>query len=192
MRRKEKPVLQYHSVTARIETERSGHDLAFNFNSIAPLILLSDLKTNRRSAFRNPEEPSGHEPGKPERSVLIIPDSVLAIGTDRAEIIFSEEILTGMRGERSKLGFTFAHPDTVYWFRGGLINTLLVLEEGVSHTSVYNTPFGTVEHQVRASRVRNDLLGSGEIEAEYACSLHGRQVESCRMRLSVRPTAENT
>lgn len=176
-------------VTVRIETDRSGVEMAFNLNSLSPLMLLKDLQTDRRSILRpDPDQLfSGIEQEEPEHSVVYVSGRLLAAEPNRLDILLPDETEAGLGGSPSRISFSLDEPDTVFLIRGGLIPMLRVFEEGVRHTSIYNTPFGTIELAICATKVRNRLLASGELEIEYFAELRGKRIETCRLFFSLVP-----
>lgn len=143
-----------------------------------------DVEAVLESLGFHPDDPMPEGEEEPERSYFFA-EGELNVTDDRVEIVYEEDVVTGMEGSVTTLGFDRSTPSTVTMFRTGPVDTMLIFEPGVRHISVYNTPFSAFELVVCALSVKNDLLGSGELYLDYLTEIHGARTERCKMKIRI-------
>ncbi len=94
-------------------------------------------------------------------------------------------------GENSGLGDTKTilrlEPERVTLTRLGELNSRMVFQVGVPHTSPYETPYGAIPLTVRTHRLETALEEEGgTIEIDYQIELGGGAAGVNRLRLQVR------
>ncbi len=98
---------------------------------------------------------------------------------------YEETELTGMEGTTT----TFSvEGKRVVLERTGTVNSRMVFEEGVQHTSLYETPFGELSVDIQTSRLLHNLTERGGLmEIKYSIAVaHSVTGRNC-FKISVRP-----
>ena len=97
---------------------------------------------------------------------------------------YEESKLTGMENTRTELLLT---PARVVLRRSGGVNTQMVFEQGLPHTSLYELAFGTltVEIYTEALRVKMGENG-GLLDIRYRVALNQADTSRNRLKLCVR------
>ena len=187
------------TVTVRIFTERQG--LPFPFSPLFPVNPDSEefsddeLETDEYPTPDFSADPSkladlseivgSIEPSaEPEKSEFFT-EGRLVLTDDRVDVVYEENVLTGMEGSVTSIGFSRSEPSVVTMLRQGFVNTAFVFEEGKRHICVYNTPFSSFEMCVHALKVKNSLLDDGTVELDYLSEFHGARTERCKMKILV-------
>ena len=132
----------------------------------------------------HPDDPPPEGEEEPEKSYFFA-EGELKVTNERVEIVYDEDVVTGMDGSVTTLGFEKTSPSVVTMFRTGPVDTALIFEPGVRHICVYNTPFSAFEIVVCALSVKNDLLESGELYLDYLTEIHGARTERCKMKIRI-------
>ena len=104
---------------------------------------------------------------------------------DGWEISYEESELTGLEGVTT----TFrVEPDKVILTRSGQLNSQMVFQEGTSHDSLYQMPFGTLMLTVKATRVFYDLVpDGGSIDLVYHITIENAEAGVIDYHLDIRP-----
>ena len=132
----------------------------------------------------HPDDPPPEGEEEPERSYFFA-EGERTVTEGRVEITYEEDVVTGMEGSVTTLGFDRSSPSVVTMFRTGPVDTALIFEPGVRHICVYNTPFSAFEIVVCALSVKNRLLESGELYLDYLTEIHGARTERCKMKIRI-------
>lgn len=102
--------------------------------------------------------------GEPEILQFVTGGSYAMEGTN-AVIVYAESAVTGMEGTTTTLK---ASPDSVILIRSGKLASMLIFEEGKTHTTDYETDYGAIHIGVATKRVSVSLdEGGGRIEVDY-------------------------
>ena len=107
---------------------------------------------------------------------------------DGANIVigYEESELSGMEGTATIIAFNKAEPTLVTITRDGNYKSTLVLEQGKSHTGLYQTPYMPMEVTTRAHRLVNRLLENGTLEVDYSVRIGTITTTRTRMKMEVR------
>jgi len=91
-------------------------------------------------------------------------------GEEGLTLSYQESELTGMEGTLTS--FQVEKNGRVTLMRSGGINSQMVFEEGKSHLSLYQTPYGDLSIGIRTGKIRNTLgMTGGELEIRYAIEI---------------------
>ena len=84
-------------------------------------------------------------------------------------LTYQESELTGMEGTTTTFELDGSR---VILTRMGSFNSQMIFEEGMPHTSLYETPFGELAMEIQTSRLRHNLTERGGIlEIQYTISI---------------------
>lgn len=119
------------------------------------------------------------------------PDSMELVTEGRLEsqngtlrLSYEESILTGMDGTTTVFQ---VEPERVTLLRIGNVSSEMVFEEGRRHTSLYNTPYGSMEIGVLARRLRSTLApDGGKLEIDYDIEINHMMAGKSLFRIDVR------
>jgi len=101
---------------------------------------------------------------------LVTEGRLVDCGEEGLHLSYQESELTGMEGTLTS--FRVEKNGRVTLVRSGGINSQMVFEEGKSHLSLYQTPYGDLSIGVRTSKIRNTLeMTGGELEIKYAIEI---------------------
>ena len=145
-----------------------------------------DVEEILESLGFHPDDPLPEGEEEPEKSYFFA-EGELKVTDERVEIVYEEDVVTGMEGSVTTLGFDKSSPSVVTMFRTGPVDTALIFEPGVRHICVYNTPFSAFELVVCALSVKNDLSERGELYLDYLTEIHGARTERCKMKIRIEP-----
>ena len=100
------------------------------------------------------------------------------------DISYEESALTGLEGVTT----TFrVKPDKVTLTRKGALNSQMVFEEGVSHDSLYQMPFGALMLTVKATFVYYDIVSDGgTIDLTYQINIENTEAGTIDYHLDIR------
>ena len=117
---------------------------------------------------------------------LVTAGRMIPHGTDGYVLSYEESALTGLEGTRTTLR---VQPNKVSMTRTGAVTSNMVFELGQKHTSLYNTPFGSMEIGISAKEIDNGLSeNGGHLKIDYAIeidhALAGRNLFDIRVRQS--------
>jgi len=115
----------------------------------------------------------------------LITEGTMTIGDDgTVTLTYQETELTGMAGTTTR--FTL-QGDTVTLTRSGTVNSQMIFQQGVLHSSLYETPFGTLTVDISTSRLAHRLNGHGGLlEIRYAISVEHRVTGNHQFKIRVR------
>ena len=99
----------------------------------------------------------------------LVTEGILEPTEDGLRLSYQETELTGMEGTLT----TFeVGASRVILQRTGSVNSQMVFEEGVQHTSLYETPFGELSVDIQTGRLRHNLTERGGImEIKYSIAV---------------------
>ncbi|MBQ1503466.1 MAG: DUF1934 domain-containing protein [Clostridia bacterium] len=125
------------------------------------------------AVLRLVEEKNGALPD--DDSELVTPGVFTSDG-DEVNITFGDPFAEDGKEARTVINFRVDDPGTVSVMRSGLAGPTLVLEEGKTHVSAFETPAGAIEARVFARRVVNTVspvTGKGEMYLDHTVSFAG-------------------
>ncbi len=100
------------------------------------------------------------------------------------DIVYEESALTGLEGVTT----TFrVEPDKVTLKRTGALNSTMVFQQGTSHDSLYQMPFGALLLTVEATSVFYDIVpDGGVIDLVYGIAIEHTQAGVIDYHLDIR------
>ena len=102
-------------------------------------------------------------------STELMTEATLEVTEDGLRFWYEESELTGMEGTTTT--FVIRGP-RVTLIRAGKVNSQMVFEEGMQHTSLYETPFGELTVDVQTSSLKHNLTERGGImEIKYSIAV---------------------
>ena len=100
------------------------------------------------------------------------------------DISYEESALTGMEGVTTTFRVT---PGRVELNRTGALRSQMVFQEGVSHDSLYDMPFGALMLTVKATSVFYDLVeDGGQIDLSYQIVIENTEAGVIDYHLDIR------
>ena len=115
----------------------------------------------------------------------LMTEGVLEETGEGLRIAYDETELTGMEGTTTSF---LIGEKRVILRRSGTTNSQMVFEEGVQHTSLYETPFGELSMDIRTSHLRHNLTARGGImEIRYAISVEHNLTGRNEFKIRVKP-----
>ncbi len=123
--------------------------------------------------------------GQEPEIIELVTEGSMELCRDGWEISYEESELTGLEGVTT----TFrVEPDKVILTRSGQLNSQMVFQEGTSHDSLYQMPFGTLMLTVKATRVFYDLVpDGGSIDLVYHITIENAEAGIIDYHLDIRP-----
>lgn len=107
---------------------------------------------------------------------------------DRVTIAYEESELSGMEGTVTKITFRRAEPTLVSIIREGAFCSTLVLEQGRSHTGLYETPVMPMEVTTRAHLLQNGLTADGgTLTLDYSVRIGAITTTRTKLKMEIRP-----
>ncbi|WP_409967270.1 DUF1934 domain-containing protein [Bengtsoniella intestinalis] len=104
----------------------------------------------------------------PDQTRLMTPGTMTMQG-EKVTLTYEETELTGMEGTTT----TFeVDGDVITLTRAGAVNSQMVFQEGVQHTSLYETPFGDLAVDIQTSHLRYRLnQHGGTMDIQYSIAV---------------------
>lgn len=100
------------------------------------------------------------------------------------DVTYEESALTGLEGVTTTFRVT---PGRVELNRTGALHSQMVFQEGVSHDSLYNMPFGALMLTVKATNVFFDLVpDGGQIDLSYEIVIENTEAGVIDYHLDIR------
>ena len=100
------------------------------------------------------------------------------------DVTYEESALTGLEGVTTTFRVT---PGRVELNRTGALHSQMVFQEGVSHDSLYNMPFGALMLTVKATSVFYDLVeDGGQIDLSYQIVIENTEAGVIDYHLDIR------
>lgn len=123
--------------------------------------------------------------GQEPEIIELVTEGSMELCRDGWEISYEESELTGLEGVTT----TFrVEPDKVILTRSGQLNSQMVFQEGTSHDSLYQMPFGTLMLTVKATRVFYDLVpDGGSIDLVYHITIENAEAGVIDYHLDIHP-----
>ena len=118
-------------------------------------------------------------------STELMTEATLEVTEDGLRFWYEESELTGMEGTTT----TFSvEGKRVVLERTGTVNSRMVFEEGVQHTSLYETPFGELSVDIQTSRLLHNLTERGGLmEIKYSIAVEHTVTGRNCFKIRVRP-----
>lgn len=166
-------------VILRIRTEFAGENNPVQCGESIPLAAEEEDRILDQVLGPPPEEEDG--------DVLEMTTEAVWSDDGRGIVIgYEESELSGMEGTTTVLAFSKEEPALVTVTREGTFCSTLVLEQGKSHTGLYQTPVMPMEVTTRTHRLRNRLLEDGTLEADYTVRVGSITTSRTRLHIQVR------
>lgn len=123
--------------------------------------------------------------GQEPEIIELVTEGVMELCQDGWEISYEESELTGLEGVTT----TFrVEQGRVILTRSGQLNSHMVFQEGTSHDSLYQMPFGTLMLTVKATRVFYDIVpNGGSIDLVYHITIENAEAGVIDYHLDIRP-----
>lgn len=117
---------------------------------------------------------------------LVTTGKLEPLGDDCYTLSYQESEVTGFAGTLTTIQ---VEPNRVTLQRVGAVNSQMVFEEGRSHLSMYDTPYGALSVGIRTRKMRSTLGDSGgEVEVHYALEIEHGAVGQSVFHINVRQT----
>ena len=115
----------------------------------------------------------------------LMTEGTMTLRGENIYLIYQESELTGMEGTTT----TFSvEGKRVVLERTGTVNSRMVFEEGVQHTSLYETPFGELSVDIQTSRLLHNLTERGGLmEIKYSIAVEHTVTGRNCFKIRVRP-----
>lgn len=122
--------------------------------------------------------------GQEPEIIRLTTEGTMAYRNGGWDITYEESALTGLEGVTT----TFrVEPGTVKLVRTGKLVSTMVFQEGVSHDSLYQMPFGALMLTVKATRVYYDLVtDGGTIDLVYNIEIENTEAGTIDYHLDIR------
>lgn len=123
--------------------------------------------------------------GQEPEIIELVTEGGMELCQDGWEISYEESELTGLEGVTT----TFrVEQGRVILTRSGQLNSHMVFQEGTSHDSLYQMPFGTLMLTVKATRVFYDIVpDGGSIDLVYHITIENAEAGVIDYHLDIRP-----
>ncbi len=112
----------------------------------------------------------------PDDDSELVTSGIFTSDGDEVNISFGDPFSEDGEETRTVINFRADDPGTVSVMRSGFVGSVLVLEEGKTHVTVFETPAGAIETRVSSRRVVNSIspvTGRGEMRLDYSVSIAG-------------------
>ena len=115
----------------------------------------------------------------------LMTEGVMELTDDGMRLSYDETELTGMEGTRTTFEFSGRR---VILRRTGTTNSQMIFEEGMQHTSLYETPYGELTVDIQTSHLRHNLSERGGVmEIRYSIAVeHAVTGRNC-FKIRVKP-----
>ena len=124
------------------------------------------------------------EQGEPEVTELMTEGSMTLEEDGEITLTYQETELTGMEGTTTAFSI---RDDTVALTRTGLINSQLVFQRGRRNSSLYETPWGTMQVDVFTNRLVYQLDSRGGVlEIKFSISVDHQVTGENQFKIRVR------
>lgn len=108
------------------------------------------------------------EGADPDETRLMTPGTMTIEG-ETVTLTYEETELTGMEGTTTKF---VVDGDVITLIRSGAVNSQMVFQEGVQHTSLYETPFGELAVDIQTSYLAYNLNEhGGTMDMKYSIAV---------------------
>ena len=131
-----------------------------------------------------------YEGAEPEDLELISEGLMNTAEDGTVTLTYEETELTGLEGTHT--AFTIKD-DMVVLSRTGQVNSQMVFQKGRQHSSLYETPWGTMTVDIATSRLAGRLSDRGGVlEIQYTISVEHRIAGRNQFKIRVRETGRQT
>lgn len=125
--------------------------------------------------------------GEPDASELMT-QGRLTLREDGFILTYEETALTGMEGTTTRFA---QEGEQITLTRTGTVNNHLVFQEGRQHSSLYETPYGSVTVDVHTNYLRSTISeAGGALELSYDVSVQKKLM--CRNHVYIRVRRNHT
>ena len=115
----------------------------------------------------------------------LMTEGILEVTEDGLRIAYDETELTGMEGTTTTFRI---RKNRVILLRTGTTNSQMVFEEGVQHTSLYESPFGELAMDIQTSYLRHNLTARGGVmEIRYSIAVEHALTGRNQFKIRVKP-----
>ena len=123
-------------------------------------------------------------PGQEPEIIELVTEGWMEFRSGGWDISYEESELTGLAGVTT----TFrVEPGRVMLDRKGALNSQMIFEEGVSHDSLYQMPFGALMLTVKATFVYYDIVSDGgTIDLSYQINIENTEAGIIDYHLDIR------
>ena len=123
-------------------------------------------------------------PGQEPEIIELVTNGIMEFRSGGWDIVYEESELTGLEGVTT----TFrVEPGKVTLTRKGKLNSQMVFEEGTSHDSLYQMPFGALMLTVKATHVWFDIVpDGGVIDLVYNINIENTEAGVIDYHLDIR------
>lgn len=123
-------------------------------------------------------------PGQEPEVIELVTDGTMELRSGGWDITYEESALTGLEGVTT----TFrVEPEKVTLTRKGNLNSQMVFQQGVSHDSLYQMPFGALMLTVKATSVFFDIVpDGGVIDLSYQINIENTEAGVIDYHLDIR------
>lgn len=122
--------------------------------------------------------------GSEQDTMELVTEGKLALEEDALRLSYEESELTGMVGTTTIFQ---VEPKRVTLLRVGSVSSEMVFELGKRHTSLYNTPYGSMEVGINARKLFSSLtMEGGKLEIDYDIEIDHRLAGQNLFRIDVR------
>ena len=116
--------------------------------------------------------------------IELVTDGTMELRNGGWEIVYQESELTGLEGVTTMFR---VEPDKVTLKRTGKLHSEMVFQQGVTHESLYQMPFGALLISVKATSVFFDIVpDGGVIDLVYDISIENAQAGVIDYHLDIR------
>jgi uncharacterized beta-barrel protein YwiB (DUF1934 family) len=126
--------------------------------------------------------------GMDEDGMELVTQGTLSDHPDGYVIAYAESELTGLEGTQTTLEIG---PNCVTLLRTGQICAQMVFEQGRTHRSLYDTPYGSMEIGIRTRQLRSTMgERGGELEVSYSIEVNHSLAGENMFQINVREMAQ--
>lgn len=138
------------------------------------------MKTKVVLSIRGRQSYAGQEP----ETIELVTDGTMEFRSGGWDIVYEESALTGLEGVTTIFR---VEPGKVTLTRKGKLNSQMVFQEGVSHDSLYQMPFGALMLTVKATHVWFDIVpDGGVIDLVYHINIENTEAGVIDYHLDIR------
>lgn len=120
----------------------------------------------------------------PDDTELISEGSMTIDGSGEIILEYQETELTGMEGTTTRFAI---RDDTVVLTRTGSVNSQMIFQRGRQHSSLYETPWGTMTVDISTSRLAYRINEHGGVlEIKYTIAVEHRVTGINQFKIRVR------
>ena len=125
--------------------------------------------------------------GLPPDATELMTEGVMTINGDEITLTYQETELTGMEGTTTCF---LIQEDCVELRRTGGVNSQIIFQRGKRHSSLYETPWGTIQVDVSTTALNHRLTSRGGIlDIRFNIAVDHQVTGENRFRVRVREAA---